>query len=274
VAKKGEIRNRFRPSRRLGQHFLKSERTIRRILTAAGFTSSDRVLEIGPGRGELTIPLARSVHSVVGVEKDENLASILEERAERSGITNIHLVREDILRWKFRSVLPPGAKFQVIGNLPYNISSPVLQKLIGNRGMLERAILMFQEEVARRLTATPGSKDYGALTLVVRYYARPKSLLRVGKERFYPRPKVDSEVVELDFNAPYQSGFNDEEEFRRLVKQAFMHRRKTIVNSLLSSRTESRESLAAVMRSCGIEPGVRAEDLDMDDYLCLSRALR
>jgi 16S rRNA (adenine1518-N6/adenine1519-N6)-dimethyltransferase len=266
----------FRAKKRLGQHFLVEPKIINRIVGLAGFQSSDRVLEIGPGKGALTLPLARTVRHVVAIEKDAQLVHALQKRLIRAGITNVTLINHDILKWNFREIRPSlSARLLVIGNLPYNISSPVLEKLIKNRDVIKRAVLMFQLEVAKRLTASPGGKAYGAMTLLVTYHAHPRPLLEVSKDAFNPKPKVDSMVIELDFEKPYPRRLlHNEGNFKKIVKGAFAHRRKTIVNSFKGlSPSLDRETLFKVMKRCGIDPGSRAETLDMDAFLCLSAAL-
>jgi len=266
----------FRAKKRLGQHFLVEPEIINKIIGLAGFQSSDLVLEIGPGQGALTLPLARTVGHVVAVEKDAQLVNALQKRLNRAGITNVTLINHDILKWDFREIRPPlSARLLVIGNLPYNISSPVLEKLIKNRELIRRAVLMFQLEVAKRLTASPGGKAYGAMTLLVKYHAHPRPLLEVSKDAFNPKPKVDSMVIELDFEKPYpRLLLNNEGNFKKIVKGAFAHRRKTMVNSLKGMSTSlDRETLFEVMKRCRIDPGRRAETLDMDDFLCLTAAL-
>jgi 16S rRNA (adenine1518-N6/adenine1519-N6)-dimethyltransferase len=261
----------LRPKKRLGQHFLSNRGVVEKILSRARFAESDVVLEVGPGQGALTLPLARQVSRVIAVEKDERLISVLEEKLERAGISNVDLIHADILRFDFYKA-QEGSRFQVIGNLPYNISSPFLEKLVENRRLVQRAVLMFQLEVAKRLTAEPGSKDYGALTLGVRYFAHPSVLLSVSKGSFYPVPKVDSMVLELDFSRPFPRRAPDEEHFKRVVKAAFAHRRKTVLNSLSVSGL-NRDGALHGLGLCGIDPGRRAEGLSMDDFLCLASAL-
>ncbi|MBW1736474.1 MAG: ribosomal RNA small subunit methyltransferase A [Deltaproteobacteria bacterium] len=266
----------FRPNKRLGQHFLVDRKIIHKIITRARFQASDLVLEIGPGQGSLTLPLARTVCHVVAVEKDRNLTLSLEKKLHRSGITNVTLVNADILKWDFREIeSAPSSKIQVIGNLPYNISSPFLKKLIENRHRVARAVLMFQLEVGRRITACPGGKAYGAMSLLVQYHARPTALIDVTKEAFYPRPKVDSMVLDLDFESPYPKGTTvHEPSFRQVVKGAFAHRRKTLINSLSGVPPSfNRDVLLAAMKKCEIDPGRRAETLDMEEFLCLAEAL-
>jgi len=268
-------RTELRPRKDLGQHFLNDPGLVNKIISRARFPESDCVLEIGPGRGALTLPLARAVGHVTAVEKDVQLTRFLNEKLDRAGISNVTLINHDILQWDFNEIKAFGQdKVKIIGNLPYNISSPLLEKIILNRDLVSRAVFMFQSEVARRLTASPGCKAYGAMTLLVRYHAFLKVLLEVPKEAFYPRPKVDSTVLWLDFERPYPRRARREEVFKKVVKSAFAHRRKTLLNSMRTGEPlGSRETLQSAMERCKIDPKRRAETLDMDEFLCLADAL-
>lgn len=271
--KKGVV---FRPKKRLGQHFLVDREVIQKIITLAEFQPGDQVLEVGPGQGALTLPLARSVGHVVAVEKDSSLANFLEKRLAQTGCRNVTIINCDILSFDFHDLaLTSGTKSQVIGNLPYNISSPFLEKLIVNQGLFSRAVLMLQLEVAERLTASPGGKTFGALSLLIQYHAYTRKLLGVSKKAFYPRPKVDSMVLELNFERPCPRPDLAEDDFRKVVKCAFSQRRKTILNALKGLDPDrDREELLAALKTCGIDPKARAESLGMDDFLSLTDALR
>ena len=265
----------FRPSKRLGQHFLKDPDVILEIILRAGFGSSDHILEIGAGLGALTLPLAGTVREITAVEKDARLTRLLDEKLSREGIDNVTLVNEDILKFDFdRLQCRSGEKIQVIGNLPYNISSPFLETLINNRKLISRAVLMFQVELARRLVSPPGNKAYGAITVMIRYHARVSPLLEVPGTAFFPKPKVGSMVLELDFNRPHPNRAEDEKLFTMVVRNAFAHRRKKIINSFRGSRMPyTDEALIKALNRCAIDPGKRAEELDIDDFLCLNDAL-
>jgi 16S rRNA (adenine1518-N6/adenine1519-N6)-dimethyltransferase len=264
------------PSKRLGQHFLKERGLAEMIVQLARFDRRDRVLEIGPGWGALTLPLAASVHQVLAVEKDARLAEALGKRLHRVGIDNVRVVRGDILRLDLADLLGSRTeeKIRVIGNLPYNISSPLIERLIGHRDRVSRATLMFQAELARRLIAVPGSRAYGAMTVLIQYEARLSSLLEVPKSAFHPRPKVDSMVLSLDFERPHPRRAENEAFFRRVVRGAFAHRRKTLLNCLKRSLPSCAvEDILRALQTCGVEPHRRAETLHIDDYLCLSASL-
>lgn len=263
-----------RPKKRLGQHFLRDKSIIDEIISLSGFSRDDQLIEIGGGTGALTLPLSEYVGQIFTIEKDSGLAEMLENDIKSSGIKNITVIKADILKLDFDEIpLISGKRVNLIGNLPYNISSPLLERLLNNSHRFERAIFMFQAEFGRRLAASPGIKAYGAMTVMVQYCAAIRSLIEVPKEAFYPIPKVESIVLEIDFNRPYPKRADDEEKFRKVVKGAFALRRKNLLNALrgafpLCSSQEIREALDR----CSIDPGRRAETLSMDDFLCLSSA--
>lgn len=265
----------FRARKSLGQNFLIHQGVVNRIVAAARLQADEPVLEVGPGRGALTVPLARSAGHVVAVEKDPWLVDYLGGKLRAAGMGHVRLVQADILRWNFEGLVAGGgSRFVVLGNIPYNISSPLIETLLRHRGLFSRAILMLQKEMAARLTAAPGGKAYGAMTVLVRYATSVTHVLDVSREAFRPRPKVDSAVVRFDFGAPYPRRARDEAVFRRVVKGAFGHRRKTLLNALLRMLEPwAAEELGAAFEHCGIDPRRRAETLDMEDFLCLSDAL-
>jgi len=262
------------PKKSLGQHFLKENAIIDNIIRLAHFDESDIVLEIGPGRGALTIPLAGKVKTLVAVEKDEELAEELKRKLSLGGILNVTVVAGDILKWDFKAMPCSGGRFHAIGNLPYNISKPVLERLMVNRDLMGRALLMLQKEVAARVTASPGGKTYGALSVFVQYHARASTVLHVGCGSFFPRPKVDSTVIELDFKSPFPLRALDDYVFTRVVKGAFAHRRKTILNSLGGYfPLLERVAIAEALERAGISPASRAESLCIEDFLRLASTM-
>lgn len=265
----------FKPTKRLGQHFLRDESIAHQILERAGFNESDRVLEIGSGTGALTVPLAKSVDRVIAVEKDSRLIEGLRTRFILEGLKNVRLINADVLKLDLKETAGSSKnKLQIIGNIPYNISSPLLDKLIKEKNLISKAVLMFQLELANRLTAPPGNKVYGALTVILKYHARITPLLDVTKEDFYPKPKVGSMVVALDFENPHPNRTGHEELFVRVVKAAFAHRRKTLINSLKKALySHSGDALSEALSISSINPKNRAETLDIDDFLQLSAAL-
>lgn len=267
--------NSVRPDKRLGQHFIRDQAIIHRIVESASFLGSDRVLEIGPGLGALTIPLSGCVQQVIAIEKDPRLADTLGKKLSHAGITNVTLINDDILRYDLHKIpdLSEG-KIKVIGNLPYNISSPFIEKLFSHRELISRAVLMFQLEFARRLTASPGGKEYGAMSVLIQYHASISPVLEVDNDMFYPRPKVGSMVVEIDMEKPYPRRTKDEGNLKRIVRAAFAYRRKTLMNSLKRSLSYMEtEVVSEALKKCDIDPKRRAETLSIDEFLSLASAL-
>jgi len=263
----------FRPKKSLGQHFLRDPLVIERIVANAKFDKSSTVLEIGPGTGALTFPLASCVRYLIAVEKDGTLADKLRADLRREGIGNVTLIHEDILKLDIAPL--SEEKIEVIGNIPYNISSPLIEMLIRNRELIPRAILTLQHELAARLTASPGNKQYGALTVLIQYHARLSPLLEVPRQAFFPKPKVSSTVVQFEFSRPFPRRVDSEDSFRKVVRAAFAHRRKTLLNSLRGTFPSWEvQSLLNAMEHCAIDPQRRAETLSMDDFLNLTEAVR
>jgi len=276
IEKSGQTRTGLHPKKKLGQHFLQDQNLIQKMIDLAGFSREDIVLEIGPGLGALTKPLAGCVKQVIAVEKDTDLAGWLSRDLDLMGIQNVVLINRDILRFDFSSYSDlQSAKLQIIGNLPYNISSPLLERLIQNQTLISRAVLMFQMELAQRLQAVPGHREYGGLTVLIQYHARVRPLLTVPREAFYPKPKVGSMVVEIDFTKPFGEKAEDEVWFKKTVKAAFSHKRKTILNSLRGALPVfDRVQLDRALVQSGIEPNKRAEQLPIEMFIRLSRALK
>ena len=264
-----------RPSKRLGQHFLRDRRVVHRIIAKAGVGKEETILEIGAGTGVLTIPLARSVDQVIAVEKDPRLVDRLRPKLARLGIANVVLINADILRLDLDQIWPDDAsKLKVIGNLPYNISTPLLEKLMANRHRLSRAVLMFQAELAKRLIGTPGTKAYGAMSVLIQYSAYVAPLLEVPRTAFYPMPRIDSMVLEFNFERSYPRKTENEENFRKIVKASFAHRRKTLLNSLRAGLPAlSNEHILHALKRCSMDPRQRAESYGIDDFLSLSTEL-
>ena len=265
----------LRPVKKLGQHFLVDSAVRDKIISLSGFGKNDRVLEIGPGKGALTLPLARQVDHVVAIEKDVNMVEFLSEHLSKNSCHNVTVIHKDILRTQWADLEPFFArKIQVIGNLPYNISSPVLEWLIDHRAWIKKAVLMFQLEVARRLTAQPGTKAYGALTLLVQYHAEVTGLFKVLRGSFYPIPGVDSMMVSVNFEKPFPERAVHEVYFKKVVKGAFAYRRKTLYNSLKRAlHLERSEKLLKAFETSNIDGRSRAEILALPDFLRLTEAL-
>jgi len=265
----------IRPRKRLGQNFLEDPAIIEKIITYAGFDKNDVVIEIGSGLGALTIPTLPYIYHLVAIEKDLSLITILKERLSLKEKRKITFISGDVVKLDVKEIYDTfNQKIRIIGNLPYNISSPFLEKLIINRDYIKNAILMFQYEFAQRLTAKPKNKEYGALSVISQYYAKISPLIKVKRDAFYPKPKVDSMVLEMDFRKPYPLQAENEVNFRKTIRAAFSCRRKTILNSLERGMASvSREIIANALTKCLIDPKRRAETLTIDEYIHLSSVL-
>jgi 16S rRNA (adenine1518-N6/adenine1519-N6)-dimethyltransferase len=262
-----------RARKRFGQHFLEPA-WIQKVVAAFEPRAGDVVLEIGPGRGQLTIPLAARVARVVAVEIDRDLAAALAARAP----ANVTIVNADILSADVASLLPPpgeDGRLRVAGNLPYNISSPILFALIEARRSEPRlldATVMLQQEVADRLAAPPGTRDYGVLTVSVARFARVVPLLKLPPGAFRPPPKVSSALVRLEFIDPAHAGLAPPW-FDDMVRALFAQRRKTLSNGLRAfARSRGLDATDALERA-GIDGRRRPETLTVEELLALAGAL-
>jgi 16S rRNA (adenine1518-N6/adenine1519-N6)-dimethyltransferase len=255
------------PNKRLGQNFLIDPNIVRKIVALAELSPSDHVLEIGPGRGILTEALCHAAGYVTAVEVDSRLYAYLITR--QTELPNVELVCEDALAYPVEN-LPIGTV--VVANLPYYISTPLLFRLLDQRARFPRMVLMLQAEVADRLVAKPGGSDYGVLSVMAQYAAEITKSFRVSAQCFRPRPDVASAVVLLRTKG--RPGLSQQEEaaFRSLVKAAFAHRRKTLVNSLRDEGYEL-HPVTETLQRLDIAPTRRAETLSVEDFLRFARAL-
>jgi len=254
-------------NKRLGQNFLIDPNIVRKIVALAELGPGDQVLEIGPGRGILTEALCQAAGHVTAVEVDPRLHAYLETR--QAELPNAELVCGDALAYPFGS-LPMGTV--VVANLPYYISTPLLFRLLDQRGRFPRMVLMLQAEVADRLVAKPGGSDYGVLSVMAQYAADVTKAFRVSSQCFRPRPEVASAVVLLRAKEHTRLSQQKEVAFRALVKAAFAHRRKTLVNSLRDEGYELNRVAEALQR-LDITPILRAETLSVEDFLRLAATL-
>ena len=264
------------PHKKLGQNFLVHAHTARRIVDLANLDPHDRVMEVGVGLGALTRPLAAAATEVIGIEMDAGIIRMHEEQQNLPA--NVQLIHADALRIDFTSLLKPGERLKIVANLPYSISTPFLFRLIDHAPLMDSAVLMLQKEVALRLTAQPGTKEYGTPTVLLAACASIRSLLAVDPAEFHPRPKVDSVVIRLSFYPQPERvrilGDFDRLFLSRVVHAAFGQRRKTLLNALNSaSLLKSKEELARCLQSAGIDPSIRAEKLTLEDFVHLSRTL-
>ncbi|QTA90730.1 16S rRNA (adenine(1518)-N(6)/adenine(1519)-N(6))-dimethyltransferase RsmA [Desulfonema magnum] len=263
------------PKKQLGQNFLSDPSTAEMIVARSRILPEDVVLEIGAGLGALTMPAARAAQKVYAVDKDHQLIELLKTELLANRLSNVVLMEKDILKLDIEALAETAAgKFIVMGNLPYNISSQILVRLIRSRTIVTRAILMFQKELAERLMAGPGCKDYGRLTVMLRYCSDIKSLAHIRASLFYPKPKVDSQVIQIKFKDAPEYRADDEEMLFKVVKAAFGKRRKTLRNALAGSELHIDAKIAAgTLGNAGIDPMRRAETLDVEEFVRLSNCL-
>lgn len=264
------------PRKRLGQNFLSDPSTGKMIVERSQITSEDNVLEIGAGLGALTIPLAIQANKVYAVEKDPNLIKLLTTELLKNDLSNVVLIQEDILKINLMDIFNnEGRKLFVTGNLPYNISSQILVQLINQRRFVVRAVLMLQKELTQRLVSKPSCRDYGRLSVMLQYCADLKSLAHVKAAMFFPKPKVDSEVLELRFKENPANVVSDERFLFVVIKAAFGKRRKTLRNSLSGSELQINAKTAGqVLELSGIDPRRRAETLSILEFISLSNNLK
>ncbi|TRZ50342.1 ribosomal RNA small subunit methyltransferase A [bacterium] len=263
------------PKKQFGQNFLSDPKTAEMIVSRSGISKEDIVLEIGAGLGALTVPLALAAEKVYAVEKDINLLPLLRSELLAKNIDNVSIMNENILDTDIESTaVKHGRKIVVIGNLPYNISSQVLVKLIIQRKCLSRAVLMFQKELSERICAKPGGKDYGRISVMLRYCADIDKIADVKASLFFPKPKIDSQIIEIRFKESPDFPADNEKFLFSVVKAAFGKRRKTLKNSLSGSELEiDAKTAVSALNIAGIDPVRRAETLTIEEFVRLSNAV-
>jgi 16S rRNA (adenine1518-N6/adenine1519-N6)-dimethyltransferase len=265
-----------RPRKRWGQCFLQDRNIVRKILALAELRADDTVMEIGAGTGVMTALIAEKVKHVLAVEIDPLLVNLLRDRLGNT--KNIEIIHGDVLTFDLAGAVKDflAAKLKVIGNIPYNISTPILFHLLAYRDKISTAILMVQKEVAQRIAAGPGTKDYGIPSVLTAVYARAVSAFTVPPGCFYPEPKVTSAVVRIDFRSEPLGVIEDENLFREVVRLAFANRRKTLMNNLRHSSPLgcSEKDLQGLFEAEGLELRIRGEALMPEQLISLSNRLK
>ena len=263
------------PKKQLGQNFLSDPSTAKMIISRAGVSSEDIALEIGAGLGAITVPLGQTVAGVYAVEKDTQLIEMLNTELALFQIQNVTVLNQNILKVDIPGIArQAGRPLVVFGNLPYNISSQIMVRLIAERHCLTRCFLMFQKELAERLTAPPGTRDYGRLSAMLQYCATVKPLATVNAALFYPKPKIDSDVIEIDFTRGPNLSVRDETFLFLVIKAAFSKRRKTLKNSLSKSVLQMEtEIINEGLNHAAIDPTRRAETLSPEEFVRLGNCL-
>ncbi|MEL6496310.1 MAG: 16S rRNA (adenine(1518)-N(6)/adenine(1519)-N(6))-dimethyltransferase RsmA [Cyanobacteria bacterium J06623_7] len=270
-------RRSFRPRKQFGQHWLRDDDVLAQIILAAELTQGDRILEIGPGTGNLTSRLLSQVGALVAVEIDRDLCKkLVQQYGDRD---NFLLIQNDFLKSDLTPFLQDFPRFQnpnkVVANIPYNITGPIIAKLLGKIAtpapqQYDSIVLLVQKEVGDRLVATPGTKAYGALSIRVQYLASCELICEVPARAFYPRPKVDSVVIRLRPRQLEQAA-NNPKQLETLIKLGFASRRKMLRNNLTSLMKTA--ELTSILESLGFNTQCRAEDLSLEEWVLLSNKI-
>jgi len=255
----------FRPLKRFGQNFLIDNNIKDKIARGLDIAPTDTVIEIGPGFGELTTVLADLAKNVVAVEKDRKLVKILKDKDLLP--KNVNLVEGDFLDIDLEKIAG-NERIIVYGNLPYYITTPILEKLFKKISIIKRMYFVMQKEVAERITAKPGSKTIGRLSLFAQYYTEPSFMFSIGSNSFYPTPEVDSVMLKLDVRDRGKLLAKDEDKFFEIIKMAYSQRRKNLLNSL-SGTGHSKDELSRILQKAAIDSNSRAENLSLEDFLRL-----
>ena len=266
----------FSFKKRFGQNFLIDENVVRKIVRLSGVTQNDTVLEIGPGIGTMTQILSEEAGSVLAVEIDSKLMEVLEYTLQ--GCKNVNVINADILKCSLSELSAAyacGCGFRVVANLPYYITTPIIMGLLEenaaqDKSLLDSITVMIQKEVAERINAKPGSKDYGALSLAIEYYTKPSLLMNVPASVFMPRPNVDSAVIRLDILDDAPVKVKDEKKLFTLIRAAFAQRRKTFVNSVSGVMNIEKDMIREALSSVGHDENIRGEMLTLEEFAIIS----
>lgn len=269
-------KHKFTIQKKFGQNFLIDSHVLERITEAAQLNSQDCVIEIGPGLGAMTQYLAKSAGRVIAVEIDRALIPILEETL--SGHSNVEILNADIMKVDLRRLIEEkngGRPVKVVANLPYYITTPIIMRLLEEKLPLQSITIMVQKEVAQRMQAGPGSKDYGALSLAVQFYAKAQIVANVPPNCFIPRPNVDSSVIRLTLYEEPPVLAQDEKKMFSIIRASFNQRRKMLINSLHNAPelAADKEAVRTALLSMGISEKARGEELTLTQFALLSDLL-
>lgn len=276
VIKEVMEKNRLTFHKKLGQNFLIDGNVVRGIADAAELDNGDTVVEIGPGIGTLTQELAERAKRVIAIELDRNLLPVLEENLQ--GYPNVQVISADALQVDFNNIVAKPEEspevYKIIGNLPYYITTPLIMHVLERSFSFSVFVLMIQKEVAQRIVAAPGSKDYGVLSLAVQYYTVPELVLKVPRTVFMPRPEVDSAVLKLTRRKTPPVSVANEQMLFKIIRAAFGQRRKTLLNALANARIAgTKEELLADFDKVGLDSSRRGETLSMEEFASLTNLL-
>lgn len=262
------------PNKKMGQNFLVDRNVRDKILENVPISGDTTVLEIGPGFGMMTFAMAERCGRLYAVEKDIGICRIMTGPFDHAG--NIELINDDILDLDIGSLgTAAGARLLVYGNVPYYITTPIIEKIIGARDKVSDLYMVLQEELAHRLLSPPGSKVYGSISCYVRYYSKVRKIFKIKKTCFYPKPQVDSCLISLKMLNEPSVKVEDEGLMFRVIRKAFSERRKKAVNPLSDRAFMDipREKWQEIFQSCGIDPSARAEAISLEGYACISDAV-
>ena len=261
------------PKKRLGQHFLVDPNILNKVVRTAQVGKEDVVLEVGPGLGQMTLSLARQAKKVIAVEVDERLMAILKQKVE--DYPNVEVIKGDILKMDFKRFFKKEAHpIKVVANLPYQISTPLLFRFIESTEIFSTLTLMLQKEVAERMVASPGRKEYGPLSIFIQAFSDVSIRFIIKPSAFFPPPKVESALVYMVWKERSMIKREDEEWFKRVVKASFGHRRKTLINALKHSELSLPDSIGLRMEEIRIDPRRRPETLTIEEFASLAEALK
>lgn len=266
----------FSIQKKYGQNFLIDEHVLNKIIAAAELTEDDYVIEIGPGIGTMTERMAPECKHVTAIEIDKELIPILSETL--SGFDNVDIINEDVLKVDLNKLIAErndNKPVKVVANLPYYITTPIIMSLLENKIPIDTITVMVQKEVADRMMVGPGTKDYGALSLAVQYYAKPYIVANVPMNCFIPRPNVASAVIRLTCHKEPPVTVKDEKLMFNLIRASFNQRRKTLINGIsnFSGLSYTKEQVAMALNSIGLNENIRGEALDLEKFAKLSDAL-
>ncbi len=262
---------RIKPKKSLSQNFLINDNAAKRIVESLNLKKNETVLEIGPGKGALTRYLIEKSRKVIGVEIDKSLCDFLKKRFSLH--ESLRILNQDFLRIDFEKAIYPDKKIKIVGNLPYQITSPALALLLENRERIKLAVLMVQKEVAQRICARPDTRNWSPLSIGIQLYSDSKILFKLKPSSFKPSPKVESAVIRFEFLKKPKVRIKDENFFFKLVKAAFAQRRKMVLNSVSASLDLRKEFVLRALERVKIDPKKRAEALTLDELASFSDIL-
>lgn len=264
----------FKFTKSLGQNFLIEDNIVDKIVAGAGIGPGDKIIEVGPGIGTLTREMASRAEALMAVEIDKNLIPILADTL--GDYDNVKIVNEDIIKADIKGLIDEnlsGGPVKLVANLPYYITTPIIMRFLEENINVTDIVVMVQKEVAERMNAQPGGKDFGALSVAVQYYCDTEIVAKVPRHLFVPQPNVDSIVIALRIRPERKYKVDDEDLYFKVVKAAFGQRRKTLLNSISSMGNLSKDQVKEALEEAGIDPKRRGETLSLDEFAILSNVI-